>query len=95
MKNSIKENMDKVYNETEDLSQACKYSQNENGNLLYGTTNCYEISYKLLQKSIDNNTILFITDNDGSLNILPILYNDNIQTGDSNHYLIKVKKQDQ
>ena len=94
MKASIKNQMDITYknNPEGDLSKACHYNKDNNGNPLYGTTNCYDITYKLLQESIDNSSILYFVDNDGILNILPILYVDFVQNGSNNHYLVKVNK---
>ena len=94
MKDSIKNQMDITYknNSEVDLSEACQYNKDSNGNPLYGTTNCYDITYKLLEESINNNNLLYLTDNEGNLNILPILYFAFAQNGAKNHYLVKVNK---
>ena len=56
------------------------------------TTNCYDITNLLLQKSIDSNEILYFVDDSGDLNVMMILYLAFAQNGDRNHYLIKVTK---
>ena len=75
-----------------DLTTACRYNEDENGNHLYGTTNCYEITNQLLEKSIDSNDVLFFVDNTGNLNVLPILYLAFAQNGDSHRYLITLTR---
>ena len=95
LKNNAKAKMDSAYNswgEKKDLTTECHYNKDENGNLLYGTSNCYDITYTLLQKSIDSNSLLYFVDNDGDLNVMMILYLAFAQNGDRNHYLVKASK---
>lgn len=95
LKQDAKNEMDEFVSKTnfsEELSKACHYGNDENGNSKYGTDNCYEITYQLLQKSIDENKILFFVDNDGNLNVMAILYFDFVQNGDVDYYLLKVSK---
>ena len=94
VKDSIKNKMDNLMSNDADLdlSTACHYSTGDDGKPAYGTTNCYDITYKLLQDSITDGSVLYLTDTDGNLNLLPILYFDFFQNGSSNHYLIKVIK---
>ena len=96
MKPLIREKMNQVFNSSgapkDDLSKACIYSKDDNGNQKYNTSNCYDITYSLFEKSISDNNVLYFSDNDGYLNVLPILYVDFVQNGDANHYLIKVNK---
>lgn len=85
MKESIKTTMDNELKSSvvTDLSTACYNSKSKN---------CYELTYDLLQESIDNNNLLFIADNDGNLNILPILYADFVQNGEERRYLVTITK---
>ena len=95
LKKNAKAKMDSLYNswgEKKDLTTECHYNKDENGNLLYGTSNCYDITYTLLQKSIDSNSLLYFVDNDGDLNVMMILYLAFAQNGDRNHYLVKASK---
>ena len=95
LKKNAKEKMDSLnssWNTKNDLSNECQYIKDENGNPLYGTTNCYDITNLLLQKSIDSNEILYFVDDSGDLNVMMILYLAFAQNGDRNHYLIKVTK---
>ena len=95
LKQKTKSQMDEIQSKwaiTINLSEACNSQKDENGNSKYGTENCYEITYQLLQKSIDENKILFFVDNDGNLNVMAILYFDFVQNGDVDYYLLKVSK---
>ena len=86
----LKEKMDNdTDNQNVDLSTECHWSDDKEK---YGTENCYDITKVLVENSIKDNSILFFTDNDGVLNILPILYYNYVQNGTVNHYLIKVNK---
>ena len=91
MKALTKTGMDKYFKSV-DLSVACKGAGKGSEIESFGTDSCYEITNKLLQRTIDDDSILFFTDNDGNLNVLPLLYIANVQNGDRNHYLIKVTK---
>ena len=86
------DSLNSSWNTKNDLSNECQYIKDENGNPLYGTTNCYDITNLLLQKSIDSNEILYFVDDSGDLNVMMILYLAFAQNGDRNHYLIKVTK---
>ena len=95
LKNNAKAKMDSLYNswgEKKDLTTECHYNKDENGNLLYGTSNCYDITYTLLQKSIDSNSLLYFVDDDGGLNTMMILYLAFAQNGDRNYYLVRASK---
>lgn len=92
--NLIKNKMESLYGEHEkDLSTACtETSYDSNNNLISNNINCYEKANELLEKSINENTILAFSDNEGILNILAIPYYNGVQNGDLNHYLIKIEK---
>ena len=94
IKKTIKEKMEEIYknNPEGDLSKACHYAHNQDGTPKYDTTDCFVITYQLFESSIKDNRTLYLTDNDGNLNILPILYIDFAQNGDRNRYLVKVTK---
>ncbi len=82
----IKDKMDSIMKDT-DLTSACSASLDK-----YNTKNCYDITTKLLEDSISDNSILYFVNNDGVLNILPILYFDYAQNGTVNRYLVTVSK---
>lgn len=95
LKQLSKEKMDEIaskWNMSEELSEACHYNKDESGKPVYGTTNCYDITSQLLEKSINDNNILLFVDNDGNLNVIAIMYLAFAQNGDSNHYLITLSK---
>lgn len=82
----IKDKMNSIMKDT-DLTSACSASLDK-----YNTKNCYDITTKLLEDSISDNSILYFVNNDGVLNILPILYFDYAQNGTVNRYLVTVSK---
>ncbi len=82
----IKDKMDSIMKDT-DLTSACSASLDK-----YNTKNCYDITTKLLEDSISDNSVLYFVNNDGVLNILPILYFDYAQNGTVNRYLVTVSK---
>ena len=95
LKQKAKTRMDEIHSKwtnTLNLTEACNSLKDENGNPKYGTTNCYDITNQLLEKSITDNNILFFVDNDGNLNVMAILHFDFVQDGTRNHYLLKVEK---
>ena len=90
-----KDKMDAKYKEWTDnidLTTECHYNKDENGNPLYGTTNCYEITNQLLKKAIDSNNVIFFVNNNGNLNVMTILYLAFAQNGDRQYYLITLDK---
>ena len=84
--NLIKEKMDNIVKNF-DLNKACSFSKDR-----YNTENCYDITYKLLDDSISDDSVLYFINNDGELNLLPVLYFDFVQDGTVNRYLITVSK---
>lgn len=86
LKKNAKAKMDSLNNNEEDLSKACNLGDSDGKK---ETSNCYDMTYQLLQKSIDDNNILYFVDNSGELNVMMILYMDFIENGDQDRYLIK------
>lgn len=95
LENLAKDKMDARYSEwttSIDLTTECHYNKDENGNPLYGTTNCYEITNQLLKNAIDNNNVIFFVNNEGNLNVMTILYLAFAQNGDREYYLLSLTK---
>jgi competence protein ComGC len=82
----IKNEMDSIMKDT-DLTTACSASLDK-----YNTSNCYDITSKLLENSISDNSVLYFINDNGELNLLPILYFDYAQNGTVNRYLVTVSK---
>lgn len=59
-KNALKAKIDEIF-EGQDMSKACV--------IMGKPVNCYDIAYDLLDKAINNDTILYFTDNTGKLNL--------------------------
>lgn len=81
-KEKIKNKMDEIWKPNiNDLTTACS-----------NNTNCYEKAYELIEKSINENSILFFANNEGKLNLLLIPYFDGALNGTEHHYLIEIDK---
>lgn len=82
-KELLKNKMDETWGKYGDLSSDC----NKDGN-----KNCYDIANKLLEDSINDDSILFFVNNSGNLSVLATLYADFPQNASNDRYVIEVIK---
>lgn len=85
----LKNKLDELYGPyVDDLAKDCR-KWYDNGD--YEEINCYDKANELLEKSINDNSILFFVNNVGNLNILAVAYYDGVQNGEINKYLLEIK----
>lgn len=83
-KKMINNKMDELYKDADiDLSNSCLSGENKN---------CYDIANKLLEESINKDTILYFVDNNGNLNIIVVPYFDGAEIGAVAKYVITINK---
>ena len=87
MKDIFKRKMDALWEGDADLNSACEsIGALESSN----STNCYDISFMSYNRTVNDNSIMFIVDNDGVLNVISYLYIP-AQNG-REYYLLKIDK---
>ena len=83
IKNKIKGYLDSTYNNL-DLNN-CKDEDDKNDT-------CYNISNKLLEDSINNNSLLYFVNNNGNINVIVIPYAYGIPNALDNYYSFEITK---
>lgn len=85
-KEVIKKKMDETNNTSHyDLTKTC-------GGVVDVEENCYDIAYKMLEDSINDNSILYFADENGKFNIIAIPYTRLWQNSTSAKYVFTIEK---
>lgn len=85
-KEVIKEKMDETNNTSHyDLTKTC-------GGVVAVEENCYDIAYKMLEDSINDNSILYFADENGKFNIIAIPYTRLAQNSNVEKYVFTIEK---
>ena len=83
-KDAIKKEMDESNNPNYDLTKTC--------GTMDSPKNCYDIAYKMLEDSINDNSIAYFTDEDGKLNIIAVPYTNLAQNSYYAKYVFTIEK---